>query len=75
MTTKNNYLHDAAMQADKDATELSEFSEGVPVDPDVAEHMGAFEEVALLFADIDKPIDHDLLAKTIKEVGIKDHDV
>ena len=50
------YLIDAANQADADATELAEFEEGVPVDPAVAEHMGAFSETALMFKEIEKKI-------------------
>ncbi|MFA9394686.1 MAG: hypothetical protein ACERJ1_08230 [Halodesulfovibrio sp.] len=69
MTTTRKYLYEAALQADADATELEEFSEGIPVDPDVAEHMGAFHEAALTFADIDKPLNRALLERTLKEVG------
>ncbi len=66
--TTEQYLREAARQADADATELAEFSEGIPVDPDVADHMGAFEEVALRFKDLDKPLNRELLEKTLKEV-------
>ncbi|WP_290920353.1 hypothetical protein [Halodesulfovibrio sp.] len=66
--TTEQYLREAALQSDSDATELAEFNEGIPVDPDVAEHMGAFEEVALRFKDLDKPLDHELLERTLKEV-------
>ncbi|MFA9394076.1 MAG: hypothetical protein ACERJ1_05100 [Halodesulfovibrio sp.] len=66
--TTEQYLREAAQQADADATELAEFSEGVPVDPDVADHMGAFEEVALRFKDLDKPLNRELLERTLKEV-------
>ncbi|SHJ06120.1 hypothetical protein ACQ0P8_08840 [Halodesulfovibrio aestuarii] len=67
ITTKE-YLQEAAQQADADATELAEFNEGVPVDPDVADHMGAFEEVALRFKNLDKPLNRELLEKTLKEM-------
>ncbi|WP_430735330.1 hypothetical protein [Halodesulfovibrio aestuarii] len=66
--TTEQYLREAAKQADADAIELAEFSEGVPVDPDVVDHMGAFEEVALRFKDLDKPLNRELLEKTLKEV-------
>ena len=66
--TTEQYLREASLQADADATELTEFSEGVPVDPDVADHMGAFEEVALRFKDLDKPLNRELLERTLKEV-------
>ena len=66
--TTEQYLRAASLQADADATELAEFSEGIPVDPDVADHMGAFEEVALRFKDLDKPLNRELLEKTLKEV-------
>lgn len=67
-TNDNTYLLNAAKQADADATELAEFGEGVPVDPDVAEHMGAFEEVALRFERINKPLNRELLEKPLKEI-------
>ncbi|OBQ46475.1 hypothetical protein [Halodesulfovibrio spirochaetisodalis] len=65
--TTEHYFETAALQVDADAAELAEFSEGIPVDPDVADHMGAFEEVALRFKDLDKPLDRELLEKTLKE--------
>lgn len=60
---KKQYIIEAANQADADATELAEFEEGVPVDPEVAEHMGAFSETALLFEEIDQKI----IADHVKE--------
>jgi hypothetical protein len=64
MTTKQTYLLEAALQADADATELAEFGEGVPVDPDVAEHMGAFREKALTAEDT-YGVHDDLIEKSL----------
>jgi hypothetical protein len=46
------YLQKAAMVVEAQLGTDPELAEiGVPVDPDVADHMGAFEENALVFDD------------------------
>ncbi len=50
-TDYKEYLQAAARAVDVQATESPEL--GVPVDPDVAEFMGAFEEGALNLDDVD----------------------
>lgn len=50
-TDYKEYLQAAARAVDVQATESPEL--GIPVDPDVAEFMGAFEEGALSLDDVD----------------------
>lgn len=47
-----DFLAAAARSVDAQA---SEFSFGIPVDPDVADYMGAFPERALGLDDLDDP--------------------
>lgn len=48
-----NRLMTAANVVDSQATELPDL--GIPVDPDVADFMGAFEETAVDLDDLDDP--------------------
>jgi len=48
-----NTLMAAANVVDTQATELPDL--GIPVDPDVADFMGAFEETAVGLDDLDDP--------------------
>jgi len=48
-----NRLMAAANVVDAQATELPDL--GIPVDPDVADFMGAFEETAVGLDDLDDP--------------------
>lgn len=48
--TEHDYLNAAALAVERQATEDPEL--GIPVDPDVAEFMGAFEEEAVSLAEV-----------------------
>lgn len=57
-TTEKEYLDAAAQKAFEELANNPEL--GVPLDPDVAEHMGIFEEDAIDLADIDSLVDVDM---------------
>ncbi len=57
-TTKKEYLDAAAQKAFEELANNPHL--GVPLDPDVAEHMGIFEEDAVSLADIDSHVDIDM---------------
>lgn len=46
-----SHLLDAARAVEQQLLEIGEL--GIPVDPDLAEHMGAFEEPAVTLEDLD----------------------
>ncbi len=47
---ENDYLKAAAAAVERQALENPDL--GIPVDPDVAEYMGAFEELAVTLDDV-----------------------
>lgn len=48
---RDQYFRAAAAMVAKQAAENPDI--GIPVDPDVAEYMGAFEETAITLSDLD----------------------